>query len=267
MTFCKITDSHGGDALKTIVETVSSQMSHISFTINHNTLLISGVDMAHVSIVQIALLSSSFSTFQKKGEQDIHFHVSISHLKRILRGCKSDDSFSMSLKNENDTYVRIQFENEFRSVSFRLPMLEIDQDVIEVPDLEYETTINIPACKFQSVFNDLNVLSPETVCIRSCEDEIVISSDEHGSEVDMCVPASEDVKIDWTENVTVQVSLDKLIAYSGMSKLSDQVHMHLSCDFPVYVHFPLIRLVTNNGKKEKNPIGTCKCHIAPRTNE
>ena len=268
MVFCTLKDSNGGAIFKTIVDTLSSQMSHISMTITNNHLILSGVDMAHVSIVNITLLSSSFSTFRKATDQDVNMHVSIDHFKRILRGCKTDDSITITLKQEHDTAVFVQFENEFRTVSFKLPMLDIDQDSIDVPELEYETTVHLPALKFHTVFQDLNVLSPETVCIQSTNEYVQFASEEHGSETEMSVFASDDVRIDWTDNVSVQVSVDKFLAYSTMAKMCDDVHLHLSCDYPVYIHFPLVRTITtNDGKKEKFHVGDCKCHIAPRTTD
>lgn len=268
MVFCTLKDSNGGAIFKTIVDTLSSQMSHISMTITNDHLILSGVDMAHVSIVNITLLSSSFSTFRKATDQDVNMHVSIDHFKRILRGCKTDDSITITLKQEHDTAVFVQFENEFRTVSFKLPMLDIDQDSIDVPELEYETTVHLPALKFHTVFQDLNVLSPETVCIQSTNEYVQFASDEHGCETEMSVCVSDDVRIDWTDNVSVQVSVDKFLAYSTMAKMCDDVHLHLSCDYPVYIHFPLVRTITtNDGKKEKLNVGDCKCHIAPRTTD
>lgn len=266
MVFCTLKDSNGGSVFKTIVDTLSSQMSHISITMSDDHITLSGVDMAHVSIVHITLLSSSFSTFRKTVDRDVNMHVSSEHFKRILRGSKPDDSMTITLKREHDTVVLIQFENEFRTVSFKLPMLEIDQESIDVPELEYDTTVHIPASKFQSIFQDLNVLSPETVCIRSTDKYVEFSSEEHGCETEMSVHPSDDVRIDWTKDVFIQVSLDKFLAYSTMSKMCEDVHLHLSCDYPIYVHFPLVRTVlTKDGEKEKTTIGHCKCHIAPRT--
>lgn len=268
MVFCTLKNANGGIIFKTIVDTLSSQMSHIGMTITNNHLVLSGVDTAHVSIVNISLLSSSFSTFRKTTEQDVDMHVSIEHFKRILRGCKADDSMKIILKNKYDTSVFIEFENAFRTVSFKLPMLDIDQDSIDVPELKYETTVHLPASKFQTVFQDLNVLSPEAVNIRSTNEHVQFTSEENGCETEMSICASEEVRIDWTNNVSVQVSLDKLLAYSTMSKMCDDVHLHLSGDYPVYIHFPLVYTKTiNEGKKETVFVGDCKCHIAPRTSD
>lgn len=268
MTFCIVEDSNGGFIFKTIVETLSSQMSHVSIAITNDHLLLSGVDTAHVSIVNITLLSSSFSTFRKESEQDINMHVSIEHFKRILRGCNSEDSMKLKLENKHDTCIVIEFENKFRKVSFKLPMLQIDEENIEVPQLEYETVVCLPASRFQTVFQDLNVLSPETVLICSTNDQIQFKSEEHGSETEMIIVSSDKVHIVWAKNVVTQVSLDKFLAYSIMSKMCDDVHLHLSGDYPIYIHFPLVHsIMTKEGEKKKVSIGNCKCHIAPRTTD
>jgi len=267
MCYCKISDASGGIVFKNIVETLSSQMSSMSLCILTDTVEISGVDMTHVSVVSISLFSSCFSTFHKlEPDRPIHIHISLEQLKKILRACNNDDVLSIIVENKGDNTVIFQFENNLRCHAFTLTMLDIEEDSIDVPELEYNTVVQLPANGFRHLIDELCVMDSEAVQFVSTTEDLTLTTNDVACNSSVILKnSSQDIIISWKDDVSVKISLPKIKSYSVLSKLCSSVQVHISEDFPALLYYKFVREIETDekGKKEMQIIGEGRCHIAP----
>lgn len=278
MTFCTISDATGGSVFKTIVETLSSQMSYLSLRILSDRIEISGVDSGHVSVATISLFSSCFSTFHKlEPDNPVHVYLSLEQLKKILRACGSDDTLSIIINKKDDICVTFQFENLLRCHAFSLTVLDIEEESLDIPELDYETVVQLPAQGFRRMFDEMSVMDSEAVHFTSTSENLsIVTTDVVCQSKVNLNNSSPDVDITWTDDVSIKVSLPKIRSYGILSKLCSHVTIHISENFPALFYFKFMREIPIEGENEKNEknekheniiIGEGKCHIAPLVNE
>ena len=93
------------------------------------------MDPANVAMVVFKLLSSCFTEYDVKEEQEIA--LNLGNLKQILRRAKPNDTLTLELK---DNKLNIQLKGT-STRTFSLPILELEEKEQKIPDLTFPVSI------------------------------------------------------------------------------------------------------------------------------
>lgn len=121
------------DALK---EFLPEAQIHVS----SSDVVICGMDRSHVGFVHYKLDKADCKVLKAPGSQTIG--ININNLSRVLSYVGSGDSIRLTLNKTGDRLV-VQTHNEKigKKAIYELPLMEITEDAVELPDLAYAAKV------------------------------------------------------------------------------------------------------------------------------
>src|SRR3989338_2676779 len=121
--------------LKESISIISDLVNEARFKITPDAIELVAMDPANVAMVIFKLLSSAFTEYDVKDEQEVA--INLGNLKQILRRAGANDMLTLELEENK---LKIQLKGQ--SVrTFSLPLIEIEEKEQKVPDLKFPATI------------------------------------------------------------------------------------------------------------------------------
>uniref|UniRef100_A0A6C0BUC8 Proliferating cell nuclear antigen PCNA N-terminal domain-containing protein n=1 Tax=viral metagenome TaxID=1070528 RepID=A0A6C0BUC8_9ZZZZ len=215
--------------------------TNINIHISSERMYIQGMDPSHVSIYELNLMSNWFDEYNVESDDLIGVNSGI--LFKILnaRGqgqtiCmhRQDDSFELDLTS-NET------NKENFNKYFKVPMIDIDEEMMEIPDNDYQLNISMQSKTFKSIIDQLSGFG-DTIDVIYKEDKIYLKS-ESTEEGEMKI----EISLDDLDNCEVEEDLDMKKSYASrymhmftqFQKISKEIYISFHNDLPVKVIYKM----------------------------
>ncbi|KAK9453981.1 proliferating cell nuclear antigen, N-terminal domain-containing protein [Dipodascopsis uninucleata] len=230
--------------LKKIIEAVREIVSECVLDCSDNGLALQAIDSSHVGFASLLLSADGFSEY--RCDRNISLGLNLVSLTKILRCGNNEDIVTLEAADQPDALV-IRFENtqQDRISEYSLKLMNIDQEQLGIPDIDFNASITMPSAEFQRICRDMQLLSDSITieCTKgsvkfSCESDIGTGSVsiKPNSTADKPELAT---TIDLSEPVSVTLSSKYLMSFCKATGLSNQVTLKLSDVQPTMIEYPL----------------------------
>jgi len=198
------------------------------------------MDSARVCIVEIVLPCGWFDTYECA--EPVTLGVNSTTLYKILnsrdkvqtiRACFEDDTLTFDFTGENKGAV---FDKHFE-----LPLMELDEETMAIPAIDYQAEFSLPSANFASIVNQLKLFG-DTMDVSCNEEKIALRSSSIESanmSVDIHIDDLTEFSINEGEDLRVSFSLSYLHNFCMYHKLSNHVEVKISTNYPMKVVYPL----------------------------
>jgi len=217
---------------KDSVSIISDLVNEARFKINQNAVELVAMDPANVAMVIFKLLSSSFTEYDVKEEQEIA--INLGNLKQILRRAKTDDMLNMELK---DNKLKIQLKGT-STRNFFLPIIELDEKEQKIPDLEFPLEIQTTSAILSDAIEDVDIVA-DSVSLMAEPKKLTVQAEGDLSKAHIEIPAGDETKIKTkgTSSIKSKYSIEYLKKMISGSKLADNVTLKFNKDYPLKIEF------------------------------
>jgi proliferating cell nuclear antigen len=241
------------NAIRILIESLKNIISDINIQLSDEGIKIIAMDGSKVAVIHLQLDSSQFEYFHCDKPTKIGINMLSMH--KILKSIKNNDIIGFYIKENSmtDLYIKIENKEKKTKIISILKLLDINDDVLHIPNIEFDSVITMPANDFQSYISDLSIIS-NTLIIESEESEFILKA-----EGDF---ASQKIIIGETNNGLVvskksveqgQFNIKYLQLFTKSTNLCTTVEIYLKSNFPLI----LVYNVANLGK--------LKYCLAPKT--
>ncbi len=163
--------------LKKILESIKDLVNDANFDCSSAGIKLQAMDSSHVSLVALELKSEGFDSF--RCDRNLQLGINLGSMSKILKCAGNDDVVTIKCDDGANT-VSFTFENQSKAFflmtissfrisnalfpeqdkvsEFELKLLEIDSDILGIPDQEYQCVVKMPATEFQRICRDLTIL-------------------------------------------------------------------------------------------------------------
>jgi len=252
--------------LKKILEAVKDLVTDANFDCSPSGIALQAMDSSHVSLVSLMLNAEGFEHY--RCDRGLQLGINLGSMSKILKCAGNDDA--VTIKSEDaGSVVSFTFESQKQDKvsEFDLKLLEIESDILGIPDTEYAATVKMPAAEFQRICRDLTILG-DTVIISAGKDGVKfsVSGDMGSGNINIKPTSAADAKedeqtvINLDEPVTLTFALRYLNLFTKATSLSGSVTLSLSKDVPLVVEYP----IKNSNDEE---MGHLKFYLAPKIEE
>lgn len=215
--------------------------TNINIHLNSEKMYIQGMDPSHVSIYELNIMSNWFDEYNVENDEIIGVNSGIIFKILNARGqgqtiCihMEDDSFEIDLMS-NETN-----KDNFNKY-FRVPMIDNDEEMMHIPDSDYQLNISMPSKTFKSIVDQLSGFG-DTIDLIYKEDNIYLKS-ESTEEGEMKI----EISLDDLEDCEVEEELDMKKSYASrymhmftqFQKISKDIHLSFHNDLPLKVVYKL----------------------------
>lgn len=216
--------------LKDSISIISELVNEARFKITPNAIELVAMDPANVAMVIFKLLSSCFTEYDVKEEQEIA--LNLGNLKQILRRAKPDDMLTMELKGNK---LNIQLKGAARR-TFSLPIIELDDKEQKVPELAFPTSIKTTASRLNDAIEDVDIVA-ESVSFSAEPKKLTVQAEGDLSQANIEIEADDNTKIETEEKVKAKYSIEYLKKMIAGSKLANEVTIQFNKDYPLRLDF------------------------------
>jgi proliferating cell nuclear antigen PCNA len=217
---------------------------HVNLSFEKDRMFMQSMDSARISVFELVLPSTWFDTYTLTADASITIGLNVSMLFKILNTRDKIQEIFLKLTTIESDTLFVDFTCNNKSVfdkRFELPLMDIDCEVMQIPETNSDADLSINSGVFSSLVNQLKLFG-ETLEIQCTEEKITMHSISHE-----------------TGKMTVDIDIDDLTAYSitegeimklsfGLtmlhnicmySKLSTEIDICLTANFPMKIVYAL----------------------------
>jgi proliferating cell nuclear antigen len=161
-------------AIRTLVEALKEVLNDVNMTFHENGIKIMAMDGTKVALVHLKLVASSFEEWVCEKTQQVG--VNMLSLFKLLKTIGTNDTLCMFIKKSDPNRLGIQIDNKDKGMQIvsYLNLLDINEDVIQIPDVEFDSVITMQSNDFQKLCRDMLPLH-NILKITSTNGEFVLS--------------------------------------------------------------------------------------------
>lgn len=163
-------------SLRTIFEVLKDIINDVNLYFTPEGMKIVTLDTARVTLVHMFLMAENFEEYECTSE--IIAGLNISNTYKLLKSVTNNDSLTITIEDRDIMEIKIENTVKNSSTSFRLKLLDINEDILDVPDIKMDLVTTLPSVDFQRVARDMANLSHDlsitrhtTQLILSCQGE------------------------------------------------------------------------------------------------
>ena len=221
--------------LKESVSIISDLVNEARFKITPDAIELVAMDPANVAMVIFKLLSSSFTEYDVKEEQEIS--INLSNLKQILRRAGANDMLTLEME---DNKLKIQLKGD-STRTFNLPLIEIEEKEQKVPELKFPVTIRTAASVLNNAIDDAAVVA-ESVTFEAEPKKFTVSAQGDLSQARIEIKESDNtkIKVDGSGKIKSKYSIEYLKKMMAGSKLAEEVSIQFNKDYPLKLEYKTV---------------------------
>lgn len=204
------------------------------------------IDPANVALVDLKIPSSAFIQFEVDKNEELG--LNLEDLKQVLRRAPAEAALVLE-KHDNELKLEIEDKTKRR---FSLALINIDAEEKKVPELNFNSRIELDSTTFSEIINDAAIVA-DSCSFTATPDSFIIEAKGtlHKSRTEF---SSDEAKIATDGQQKSKYSLDYLLKFVKASKFSEKVIINFSQDYPARIEF-------------KNPSLQLNFILAPRVEE
>lgn len=218
--------------------------SHINMRFEKERLYIQCMDKSHICLADIQIKDKWFSKYNCNNNTQIsvdsyHFAIIINYaLKHEIIEIKFDEC-----SNPDKLYINFLNEKENKSAFdhfFELDLIDIDEDNLGIPDVDYVVDFTIESKKFVDVLSELNTFG-SILNIKCNENILELNSSGESAKIKVNIPIDElnEFAIEEDGNLDISFSLNHLCKMCTSTKLGSKIDVSLSVEYPMSLKYNL----------------------------
>lgn len=168
-------------AFKAVFEVLKDIINDVNVSFTEAGLTILTLDTARVTLVHMNLGAENFEEYECP--QLIVAGMNMANMYKLLKSISGTDTLTLDIIGRD--YMNILIENPIKksSTTFKLKLLDINEDILGLPDVEMNVVTTLPSVDFQRITRDMgnlaqnmNIFRDGTKLILSCNGDFADQS-------------------------------------------------------------------------------------------
>jgi len=237
---CKIVTVQS-NAIRILSEALKDILTDVNLQISKDGIKIIAMDGSKVAIINLKLDATKFEEFYC--HEDIKIGLNMTSLHKIIKSIKNNDILSLYITENENNKLCIQINNKEKKTNIltTLKLLDIDEDILEIPDIKFDSIITMPSNDFQSYIRELSIITNK-VKIESIDSKFTLYG--QGDFAETKIDIGEISNYDNKNVISETFNLKYLLLFTKSTNLCTTVEIYLKNKFPLI----LIYNVANLGK-------------------
>ncbi len=162
------------EAFRILIEALKEILTDANIEFSDQGLKIIKMDSTHTVLVHLKLLSENFEYYHCS--RSIVLGVNMINFFKLIRTIGNDDTLSLFIDDNKMGVLGIKIENGDKNsvTNYKLHLMEIDEEIIQVPPTTFDSVITLPAIDVQKNVIDMSNLS-DTIEIKSYGSKLIFS--------------------------------------------------------------------------------------------
>jgi proliferating cell nuclear antigen len=158
-------------AIKSAFEVLKDILNDVNLYFTPKGVQILTLDTARVALVDMFLDASNFEEYFC--EANMVTGVNVTNMYKLLKFISNNDTLTLEINSRD--YLELRIENSIKRTDtrFKLKLLDINEDQIEVPVIKMSVSTTMPSIDFQRICRDMSNLASDLEIIRDKQQFII----------------------------------------------------------------------------------------------
>lgn len=146
-------------AFKTLIEVLKEVFMEVNFIFDSNGIRMSSMDSTHTVMVKLNLEAKNFEEYHCPNR--FRCGVPIANMFKLLKVISNNDVISMFVERTEAHRLCIEVSNAEKNTitNYKLNMIDIDEEIYNIPDVEFESVMTMPSQDLQRILRDMGQIS------------------------------------------------------------------------------------------------------------
>ena len=243
-------------SIKILIESLKEVLTDINLYFDSNGLKVMTMDNARVALVYVRLLKDNFEEYICPNK--VMCGINMIYFFKLLKIVGNNDVLTLFIKGAvpNELGIRIENKEKNTVTESYLKMLDITEEKLEIPDIQYDSVISMPSVDLQKYCRDLSVVSNHVI-ISSSESNFILESVGDFASQKIIIGEAQNGLIISKKNQNVKETFDLkyLNSFTKSTNLCSIVEIFLKKDYPLVIEYNVANL------------GKLQYCLAPKINE
>jgi len=230
-------------SIKILIESLKEVLTDINLYFDNNGLKVMTMDNARVALVYVRLLKDNFEEYIC--ENKIMCGINMIYLFKLLKTVGNNDVLTLFIRNNtlNELGIRIENKEKNTITESYLKMLDISEEKLDIPDIQYDSVISMPSIDLQKYCRDLSVISNQ-VNITSTESKFILESNGDFASQKIIIGEAQNGLIfsKKNQNVSETFDLKYLNSFTKSTNLCSTVEIFLKKEYPLVIEYNVANL-------------------------
>lgn len=147
------------NAFRTVFEVLKDIINDVNLVFRPDGLVVVTLDTARVTLVHLVMPAENFEEYHCEGEHTAGLNVSNTY--KLLKSVTNTDTLSMNIDDSYLLHIHIENSAKKSSTSFEFKLLDINDDMLSIPEIDMNILTTIPSIDFQRVARDMNNIAQD----------------------------------------------------------------------------------------------------------
>jgi proliferating cell nuclear antigen len=236
-----ITEKSKKDIFISLFHLLKAASSNVTIIFLEDYAYIQGMDSSHVCLFDAKIYNTWFDKYEICEDDLKNICLNSQILHSILSMSQEQDSVTLHYDGSADS-LDIDLTNakgEFNKY-FKIPLIDMDTDLLEIPSVEYDVEFSIKAKKMNELISQLATFG-DIINIKCSEEKIDLISKGDGGEMLVNIPIDDLSEFSISEGDTIDISysLNYINKMCITTKLSSEIEFSISPDIPLKIKYDL----------------------------
>ena len=233
-----------GGAIRTLFEVLKEIVHDVNLQFDSSGVKLLTMDGARCALVYLKLRADAFEDFSCTGRHNVG--VNMGSVFKLVRTCGSHDTITMYIDADNTNELGITISNHDKNsmTDFKLKLLDVDSEDINIPDVEFDSIVTMPSAYFQRICRDMLNIS-EKMTIRSQGDQLCLSCNGDFARQETVVgPSDAGMSLSSVSEKRIEgtFSLKYLSLFCKASSLANTMELFLKESYPIIIKYNVASL-------------------------
>jgi len=255
----------------TIMKNMKSLLLDVIFGLCEQGLYIQGMDSAHVGLFELKLETGWFDEW--KGLKKFHYNLGVNcdALSTIMNCYSAGQYIEFSyMENSSETLI-IKLEGNGHDKMFELKLIDIDVDLMEIPDIEYDADITMNSSEFNNLMAESSLFGDTINVSLGIDDFIYMTTTGDRGNMKVRIKEEDIVEYALSEDTTLDhnYALKYCLMYSKFTKINKNVMLHLKDDTPLKIVYNMGHWIDEKGdlQEDDDLLNYLGFYLAPKIDE
>lgn len=233
-------------AIRILIESLKEILTDTNIIFDPTGVKLIATDNSQTVLIHMKLLSDKFETFHCPEKTVIG--VNMNNMFKLLKTMVNNDILSIFIEKNDPNKIGFKINNIDKNsqTTFKMNLLDINDDEIKLPPVKFETELTFPSSEFQKLIRDMTNIG-ENIDIKSvghdlllnCEgdfakQETILSETQGG--LNFSLASKPETPIQGT------FSLKYLLLFTKCTNLCNLIHMYIKNDYPLIIKYDVANL-------------------------
>jgi proliferating cell nuclear antigen len=151
-------------AIRSIFEVLKDIINDVNVYFSPAGIKILTLDIARVTLVHVFLAAENFEEYSCPNEVAAGLNMANTH--KLLKSVGNNDTLFMRIDNRDVLEIIVENSVKKSSTSYKLKLLDINEDILEVPAIHMDVITTLPSMDFQRITRDMGNLANDITITR-----------------------------------------------------------------------------------------------------